>query len=164
MLHLLGSYSPSLSEANEAFDEVLQKYRDHPLATYVEFVQGIRAAANYKTITEEGKVDIIHKSDQKLSIDLLSAALEEELKELTPITVADIARILAHEQKSVGDEKGAKQTLKQMMERLSKEIKNPVVLQIVEQESKRTLDYDLRTLMSYIRRHGVEVAQLRKSS
>jgi hypothetical protein len=150
LFHLLGSYSPSMDEGNKAFDEVLQNHRDHRLATYVEFVQGIRAATNYKTITEDGKVSVLHKAEPKRSVALLSSAVleKDKAKELGPITRGAVMRVLAVGKKSIGDEKGAKSTLNQMVDMLSKDIKNPVVLKDAEEQANRSLKSDLRKAKS----------------
>jgi hypothetical protein len=156
LLHLAGSYSPFLSEGNEAFDQVLNEHPNDTRAPYVEFVQGIRAGRAFKTITEEGNITLLHKADPKKSIDLLSFTVEkkDKAKALGNITLFDAMRYLAVQQKSIGDKKGAKSTLDQILGTLSKDIKNEFVLEHIEEQANRALELDVSKVTASMYRHA----------
>ena len=156
LFYLLGSYSPTLREGNEAFEQVSQNFGDTSYATYVNFVQGVRAATSNKKIAENGKVIIEHKADPNKSVELLSSAVGEKgkRKEFSPITQADTMRLLATLQKSIlKDEQAVKRTLKQMIETLSKQITNQKVIEYLEKQAKRSLELDTRKAESTFYTH-----------
>lgn len=110
LLYLKGSDNPSLRSGNEAFDEVLDRFEAHPLATYVRMVKGINAARAFKTI-EPGEEKIVsvrapHAAD---SIALLSSVKASQV--LDPVSEGEAMSCLAFAQREVGDEEGAKRTL-----------------------------------------------------
>jgi hypothetical protein len=139
LIHLLGSDSTVFSEGNRAFDQVLESYADSLQTKYVEFVRGISTAKNFKTVDGNGKVILLRKADPKKSINLLSSVLDEKRMVLSPITINDASRVLAVQKKLEGDEKGAKSTLDQMVNMVSKNVQNPKVLERVEEQANRAL-------------------------
>jgi hypothetical protein len=59
LLCLMGSDAPYLQKANDLLDVLLSdKYKDHPLAVYVQFIKGVNALRTFKTITTEKRVEI----------------------------------------------------------------------------------------------------------
>jgi hypothetical protein len=107
---LLGSESESLSNGRTAFDEVLAKHGDHPLANYVRLARGVHLARTYTIISGRGP---------KLA-EVRHPLLEEAHTLLTAATapasrVDDLSKLLGLErfegaQRKAGDTTGADAT------------------------------------------------------
>jgi hypothetical protein len=59
LLSFMGSDAPYLQKANDKLDVLLiDKYKDHPLAVYVQYIKGVNAQRTFKTITADKKINI----------------------------------------------------------------------------------------------------------
>ena len=116
LLYLQGSDSEFLKHGNECFDTVLEKYPDHPLATYVRLIKGVNAGRVFKTI--DTKEHIIHARKPKLdeSVKLLSAVVEASEKgfALDSITLDTVNQSMASAQLRMGDKAAAEATQKRI--------------------------------------------------
>lgn len=113
LLYLLGSDSESLRAGNDAFEEVLAKYEQHPMANYARLQKGINAARTFKTVTA-GKEKLVTVRPPKLdeSAALLSAVADAPV--LDPVSKHMVMSSLAAVQTQSGDESSAKQTMMKM--------------------------------------------------
>ena len=56
LLSFLGSDAPYLQKGNDALQLLNEKYKDHPLSIYAQFVRGVNAQRFFKSITEDKKI------------------------------------------------------------------------------------------------------------
>jgi len=110
LLYLKGSDNTSLRSGNDAFDEVLDRFGEHPLATYVRMIKGVNAARAFKTINAgEEKLVTVRPPQPEDSIGLLSSVKTAQV--LDPVSTGEAMACLAFAQNQIGDEDGAKHTL-----------------------------------------------------
>lgn len=113
LFSLLGSDAPSLSAGNAAFDQVLDRYHEHPLANYVRLVKGINASREFKTINKElGAVAVIRPAQLEDSNELLSVVSESGV--LDPVSNTMALSALAEVQTQCGYKEAATETLKRL--------------------------------------------------
>lgn len=137
LLYLLGSDSEFLKSGNDAFELMLDKHGDHPLAVYARMVAGINASREFKTITSDKKLGM-RKPQYEDSIALLSEVVDASEKGVgvDNITLNMTMRCLARTQKSAGDEKAAKATMTRMVDLFRKKSLKPHVLRHIEAQAK----------------------------
>ncbi len=58
LFYLLGSDGSHLQSGNDALNNVLAKYPDHPLSVYAALVQGVNAARDFKTVYADKSVSV----------------------------------------------------------------------------------------------------------
>jgi hypothetical protein len=75
LLSLLGSDAPSLDRGNEAFQEVIERYPDHPLTAYASVVRGTNLAREFKSVNADGSVSV-RKPQKKEALELLGAVTD----------------------------------------------------------------------------------------
>jgi len=84
LMYLLGSDSDSLRAGNDAFDEVLDRFGEHPMATYAKLVKGVNAGRIFKTISAAGPERVaVRGARAEESAALLAGATRAEV--LTPL-------------------------------------------------------------------------------
>ncbi len=142
LFKLMGSPSHFLKEGNDAFDQILLKYKNHPLSVYVEFVKGIEKGQVFKTITKDNKVVVVRAPNRNESIHLLSEVVQrcEKGRGLDNITLNMVMTFLANQEKVLGKMKAARNTLDQMIEYFNKRLKNKAVLEYIENQAKQILE------------------------
>ena len=110
LLCLLGSDDESLKRGNNAFDEVLEKYTDHPLASYACLVKGVNASRDFKTVTEKNENCVVVRPAQRdESIKFLDATAHANV--IDPVSRLMALENLAEVHTKAGDEEAAKKTL-----------------------------------------------------
>lgn len=110
LLYLKGSDNETLRTGNDAFDEVLERFDAHPMATYARMVKGINAARTFKTISAgEGKEVTVRAAQPEASIALLSRVAQSPV--LDPVSADQALSCLALAQHTAGDARGAQETL-----------------------------------------------------
>lgn len=113
LLYLQGSDNPSLRSGNDAFDEVIDRFGEHPLATYARMVKGINAGRVFKTVNAgQGRPVTVRPANTEESIALLSSATEARV--LDPVSEDEVRYSLSCVQKEIGDDRGAEATLSQI--------------------------------------------------
>jgi len=113
LLYLQGSDEEALRAGNEAFEEVLDRFDAHPMATYVRMIKGVNLGRTFKTVcASEGKPVDIREAKPEESIALLSNVTAAHV--LDPVTQDQALMSLSSVQKSIGDEKSASATLSQL--------------------------------------------------
>ncbi|MBD2100551.1 hypothetical protein [Leptolyngbya sp. FACHB-261] len=136
LLSMLGSDSEHLSSGNGAFDLLLDKYNDHPLAVYAKLLKGINAGREFKTITPD-KILAVRQPKAEASVKCLSGVVNAAgTGRLDNITLNLAMRKLVRAYKLVGDEEKV-QSVKQKMLNFfrHKALKSQVLRQIEAQVS-----------------------------
>lgn len=75
LMSLLGSDAPSLDRGNEAFQEVIERYPDHPLTAYASIVRGTNLAREFKSVNADGSVSV-RKPQKKEATKLLGVVTD----------------------------------------------------------------------------------------
>jgi hypothetical protein len=135
LLYLLGSDAAALKRGNEAFDLVLTRYAQHPLAVYARLVKGVNAERDFKQLATD-KVVKVRRANTGESVSLLSSVVETSIadKGVDNITLNMAMRRLAHAQKKAGDLERADATMDKLVEVFKKkQLKPQVMRQITAQ-------------------------------
>jgi hypothetical protein len=137
LLYLLGSDSEALKRGNEAFDLVLDKYPENPLAVYARLVKGINAERDFKQLAVD-KVVKVRQADPGESVNLLSSVVDDSTNEegVDNITLNMAMRRLARAQKKAGDLEEAAATMDQMVEVFEEKQLRPDILQQIAAEAE----------------------------
>ncbi|GLF99598.1 hypothetical protein [Streptomyces yaizuensis] len=111
LLTLLGSDAPTLTSGNDALQEVVERYGDHPLATYARLARGANAGRHFQTLTDSGLT--VRPPDIADSVRQLTAAVDASLGDegLDNITLNAAMRRLALVHAKDGDTEAANQVL-----------------------------------------------------
>lgn len=113
LLYLQGSDNSSLRSGNEAFDEVIDRFGAHPMATYARMVKGINAGRVFKTVNAgKGRPVTVRAANKEESIALLSMAVNSHV--LDPVSEDELRLCLSCVQKESGDERAAQESLSQL--------------------------------------------------
>jgi hypothetical protein len=116
LLYLLGSDSEHLKRGNDAFNEVLEKHPDHPLAEYVRLIHGINASRTFKQITPDKK--LVERKVQNDGVNLLSSIVDNADKgksPIDPLTIRDnVLTTIVRAQRDLGDMTAAAKTEKRI--------------------------------------------------
>jgi hypothetical protein len=75
LMSLLGSDAPQLDRGNEALQEIIERYPDHPLAAYAKVVRGTNLAREFKLVAADGSVTV-RKPERKEALQLLGAVID----------------------------------------------------------------------------------------
>ncbi len=136
LLYLLGSDSEFLKKGCEAFDLMADKYPDHPLAVYPQFINGINKSRDFKSFSS-GRKFKFRKAETSESINLLNKVVKvsEGTGGLDNITLNMAMRSIARCQKTEGDEKSAKTTVKRMVNIFRKKSLKPHVMKMIEDQA-----------------------------
>jgi hypothetical protein len=147
LFKLLGSDSKALKQGNEAFDVVLDKHPEHPLAVYARLVKGINAERDFKKLSVD-KVVTVRDAKPGESVDLLSSVVDASTngKGVDNITLNMAMRRLARAQRKAGDPEKADATVDRMVEVFEeKRLKPPILHEIrsqAEAEKRRLNQLD----------------------
>jgi len=113
LLYLQGSDNSSLRSGNDAFDEVIDRFGAHPMATYARMIKGINAGRVFKTVNAgQGRPVTVRPANKEESIALLSMATDSHV--LDPVSEDEVRLCLSCVQKESGDERAAQATLSQI--------------------------------------------------
>jgi hypothetical protein len=139
LLYLLGS--DILQSGNEAFDLMLERYAQHPLAVYARLVKGINEKRAFKRITPDKQL-IAREPHYDHSIQLLSSVVNasEAGQGVDNITLNMTMRSLAQAQKAEGNEAAARATMTQMVDFFRHQSLKPHVLQKIEMQAARVIE------------------------
>jgi hypothetical protein len=105
---LLGSDSKYLASGNRAFDEVLDRYSNHPLAQYVRLARGVNAGRTFKIVIPGVVKASVRQANHQQRVELLGT-VEKAAPSLglDATTVDQVRSYLAASLKSMGDQKSA---------------------------------------------------------
>ncbi|MEW9547948.1 hypothetical protein [Nonomuraea sp. NPDC050783] len=135
LFSLLGSDSPALRAGNLALDEVIDRYGDHPLATYARLVKGLNAESGFKALTT-GKRLRVRPPDPKQGIEHLARVARDGT--VDNITLNLVMRRLARAQARQGDLQRANAVLDEMVALFTAKGVNPIVLGQVRRQAELT--------------------------
>ncbi|GGZ50076.1 hypothetical protein GCM10010387_50490 [Streptomyces inusitatus] len=74
LLALLGSDTPSLASGNDALQELIDRYGDHPLAAYARLARGANAGRHFQTVTD-GRLQV-RQPDTETAVTQLTDAID----------------------------------------------------------------------------------------
>ena len=130
LFYLLGSDSKYLERGNEALQQVVDAYSDHPLAAYARLAQGVNAAREFKSLTPDKRLSV-RAGDPSRSEQLLSGVLEPN-SVVDNITLTQAARALVRSQRRVGNPDGAGGTVDKLLGTLRRRHVGEAILTRVE--------------------------------
>ncbi len=163
LFYLLGSDSEFLSSGNRSLDNVLDKYRHHPLAAHALLVKGVNAGRRFKEVTAAKRLRA-RGSRPKDSRDLLSSVVYSVIKgagffqkvwnsvgggtaaaadaaaagpRLDNLTLSMCVRRLARAQKDMGDRGAANATLDAALDYFRRKKLKAHVLGLIEGQLAR---------------------------
>jgi hypothetical protein len=127
LFYLRGSDSDHLRNGNAAFDEVVERFPDHPLTAYAQMVRGYGLSREFKEIRDDRVVARAARPVE--SAKALSWAVAASCREpvLDFITLSDTWLRLAHTQVDEGDADVARRTAQEMVDWFAPRV-NPRVL------------------------------------
>ncbi|MCK2219868.1 hypothetical protein MF672_039635 [Actinomadura sp. ATCC 31491] len=135
LFSLLGSDSPALRAGNQALDEVIDRYGEHPLATYARLVKGLNAESEFKALTT-GKRLRVRPPDPKQGIEHLSRVARDGT--VDNITLNLVMRRLARAEARQGDLARAGAVLEEMVALFTARGVNPIVLGQITRQAELT--------------------------
>jgi hypothetical protein len=140
LLYLLGSDLDELQSGNDAFDQVLDRYSQHPLAVYARLVKGMNAERTFKLLDPHRELSL-RQPQYDNSIELLSTVVRdsEAGQGLDNITLNQTMCSLAKAQKAQGNEAEARNTMTQMVNSFRQKSLKPYILQNIEAQAAQTL-------------------------
>lgn len=119
---LMGSDGEYLKKGNDALKLVADKYKDHPLAVYSQFIQGVNQQRTFKTITPE-KTMLVRKPNFAGGEALLNEVIEKSKagNGLDNISLNQSMQILAKAYQREGNMKAAESTVKNIVAHFNKQ-------------------------------------------
>ncbi|WP_306391727.1 hypothetical protein [Telluria beijingensis] len=113
LLYLQGSDNVTLRSGNAAFDEVIDRFGAHPMATYARMIKGINAGRVFKTVNAgKGRPVTVRAANKEESIALLASVAGTHV--LDPVSEDEVRYTLSCVQMASGDERAAQDTLNQI--------------------------------------------------
>jgi hypothetical protein len=114
LLCLNGSDSEFLAHGNDCFETVLEKYPDHPLATYARYIKGMNAARTFKLINTQERTVKIRPAKPQEATTLLKAVVEASDPHgiLDMIPMDKTLEVLSETQRAIGKTEEADATQK----------------------------------------------------
>jgi hypothetical protein len=136
LLALRGSDSRYLQAGNEALDQILERYGDHPLALYARYIKGYNLAREFKDVRPDGQVDVRPPQPEQAEV-LLQPVVEVSVagRGLSNINLSKTMRQLARAQAQTGATRAAQETLKQMLDTFRAKSLRPHVLERIQEEA-----------------------------
>ena len=128
LFSFMGSDAPYLQKGNDALDKITEKYKDHPLAVYAQFIKGVNEQRTFKTITPE-KTIVIREPNFAAGESLLNQVVEKSKagKGLDNISLNLSMQILAKAYQREGNFEAAEKTVNDMVSHFNNlEIKSEV--------------------------------------
>jgi hypothetical protein len=135
LFYLLGSDSSHLASGSQQLQEAISKYPTHPLTMYARLVLGYNAARPFGNLTADGTMSV-RKANKREAEKHLGAVITESTtgEGLDNISLGQVYCRLAKTQKAAGDEKGATETVAQMVSLFEgKELRGDVIATIKAQ-------------------------------
>ena len=136
LLSFKGSDAGYLKSGNDALQALMDKYKDHIMATYAQFICGVNAQRSFKSITQDKKV-VVREPDYKQSEQLLTEAIEKakDKKGLDNISLNQAMQTLAKTYQHDGNKKAAEATAKDIVSFFNKQPIKEHVKEKIRRES-----------------------------
>ncbi|MDB5207432.1 MAG: hypothetical protein JWR72_2507 [Flavisolibacter sp.] len=140
LMKFKGSDASYLQKGNDALDLVIDKFKDHPLAVYAEYVKGVNAQRTFKTITP-GKDLIVRKPDFAEGEKLLTQVIEKSKAGdgLDDIRLNKTMRTLATAYLREGNMEEAQATMNNMVAYFNEQPIKQHVKDLVAVQAEKTL-------------------------
>ncbi len=141
LFFLLGSDSETLASGNKAFENVIDRHDQHPLAVYAHLALGINAGRTFKTMTmnpADDKELTLRPRQSEEAVQNLQTVVEtsKKGKGVDNITLDMAMRRLARAQGNTGDDQGAAKTLDDGIKFFRDQLKlRPHVVQQIEERT-----------------------------
>ncbi|WP_460060852.1 hypothetical protein [Streptomyces sp. YKOK-I1] len=139
LFSLLGSRAESLESGNQALDQVLDQYPEHPLAVYARMVKGFGVSRDFKNLTP-GKELRIHHANTEEGIRQLSTVVELSAGDegVDNITLGQVMRRLALVEAKAGNPQRATEVMDEMTQIFDRKNLKPHVMRDIRSEAERT--------------------------
>ncbi len=137
LLYLLGSDSESLRSGTDAFDLVLEKYSDHPLAVYANLINGFNASREFKDISDDYQV-AVREPEYGKADKLLSAVIDasEAGRGVDNITLNMTMQCMVRTEILSGKKEKAQATIKRMIGIFEKKSLKPHVMSQIKLQAE----------------------------
>jgi len=113
LLYMMGSDNDRLRHGNDAFDLVLDKFAQHPMANYARMTTGINAGRRFKRLApSDMKTVQVREPKAEESTRLLATVADSGV--LDPVSTRMVLYDLSCVQRDAGDDAGAGRTLTQL--------------------------------------------------
>ena len=144
LFYLLGSDSESLKKGMDDFHRISEKYKNNSLSVYADLVLGVNDGMRFKTADSNNKKVTSRKRNLTGAETKLSKVFNasKSTEGIDNITLNWTYRHLAKAYLLEGDEKSAKDTLKQMEDTFKKKNLKPAVMQKIAQQATETMQID----------------------
>ena len=141
LLAFKGSDASYLKKGNDALQLLIEKYKDHTMATYAQYVCGVNAQRTFKTVTAEKKIQV-REPNYKQGEALLNEAIDKakEKKGLDNISLNNAMQTLAKAYQREGNKKAA--------ENVTKDIVNYFTKQPIKEHVKDKIRRESATLLA----------------
>ena len=139
-----GSDASYLKKGNDALQLISEKYKEHPMALYAQFVRGVNAQRTFKTITPDKVIDV-REPDYKTGEALLIETIEKSKgtnKGLDNISLDQAMQTLAKAYHRQGNKKAAEATIKDIINYFTKLPIKEHVKEKIRRESSTLLAKD----------------------
>ena len=136
----MGSDAPYLKKGIDAINLVADKYKDHPLAVYAQFVKGVNQQRTFKTITAEKTMEV-RLPDFAAGETLLNDVIEKSKvgKGLDNISLNQSMQILAKAYQREGNTKAAETTVKNLVAHFNKQPIKQEVKEMIAKDAAKIL-------------------------
>jgi hypothetical protein len=141
LLAFMGSDAPYLRRGNDALNLIVNKYKDHPLAVFAQFIKGVNEQRTFKTITPEKEL-VVREPDFAGGEAFLTEVISKSKagKGLDNISLNQSMQILAKAYQREGNMKAAESTVKGIASHFNK--------QPIKQEVKEMIARDAETVLA----------------
>ena len=145
----MGSDAPYLKKGNDNLSLIADKYKEHPLAIYAQFIKGVNEQRTFKTITAEKNMEVRSPNfagGQALLYEVIEKS--KAGKGLDNISLNQSMQILAKSYQREGNMKAAETTVKNIVAHFNK--------QPIKQEVKEMIARDTESILAPERedKHG----------
>jgi hypothetical protein len=140
LLAFMGSDAPYLQKGNDMLNLIADKYKDHPLAVYAQFVKGVNEQRTFKNITPEKTMEV-RTPNFVTGEALLNEVIEKSKvgKGLDNISLNQSMQILAKAYQREGNIKAAESTVKNLVTHFSKLSIKPEVKEMIAKKAAAIL-------------------------
>lgn len=135
LFSLLGSDSPALRPGNEALEEMIDRFGQHPLSVYARMVKGLNAEREFKTITASKRLRI-RPPDPKQGIEQLARVAGAGT--IDNITLNMVMRRWARAEARQGDLPKARAVLGKMVATFQAKGVNPIIMGQIRKQAELT--------------------------
>lgn len=140
LLAFMGSDAPYLKKGNDALNQLVDKYKTHPLAVYAQFVKGVNEQRTFKTITPDKTMEV-RVPDFTAGEILLSEVIEKSKvgRGLDNISLNQSMQILAKAYQREGNLKAAESTVENLVTHFNNQPIKKEVKEMIAKDAEKIL-------------------------